>query len=1332
MSKMRRVVQFLIFKIILAHCAYVAAGSTNTLSTTHSFKEMITGSLLSIESTKNGIWLGGENGLYGIVGKQTYHFCAKKTLITKSYISALKSIGEHELLVSVFGNGLFRFDTISHQFQQISPHLEDLKYVWDIDLSGTNIAISTIDNIYLLDAQTLAVTKNLKESGIVVGDNVLNLQFSPSGDTLWWIDRKKGLHSYALDSSAWLLFGIERYFRNTRELTSIFVEEENVYIGTDNSLKIFDVKTSEITSISQRPDENSKVVSPVRYIARDNKDNLWVAAERLYQFDKTSSKLISPAKQYPLFESQDLGEIYKIEITNKGDIYVLEAKNGLAILPVLSGAVSYVGGEKNLISTSIDSALFTSDDEFIFSTKSQVGWYNSLDKTYRGIDVGTPKQLTVIAGDANAITAADDSGALFTINRDGDTRKADSPFIMQTGKILQIEKDPQGRLIYIHETDEKDYLIRHAKYGDEKLLTGSIYTFQRSIGENIYVAAHGQGIYRIQKNGVTKKLAQKYNFDVSSIDCIFVDSKNNLFVCTSGNGLMKYSKSSDQFKRVQAIKSNYIRAISEINAHVYLLATNIGLFYYDATRSRSFRLGSEFGIPDTDFAYKGIYTSKTRTLVVGDNLNYLIDNQKLIDSIEETAQRINHVIISSFSAFDEETNLLKPINSRFYEAIKSGEKLELSNDEFMFELGLSVANFLERERLQIEYRLRGLTEEWTHFSDSSAQIVYSSLPFGNYIFETRVVDARSDAIQPISKLTIRVLPPFWLSPLAFIVYLLVSSVTGLALFRRYRRKLAVQANALHDTVNGSQCLSSDNSKTIRSALEQKQRLFTNISHELRTPLALVLGPLKQVKGKPNDRENPQRLALALDNAVKLEKLVDHLLEIEQVESLCENERKSYDIKADIPAILANVRPLADYKQQEFVSSIRGKGRISLIADSLEKICHNLVSNAVKYTDTHGKVKIDVTCQELHLVIKVSDTGCGIPEEDVSRIFNRFARGKHETEVVGSGVGLALVKELILANQGWIDVSSREGKGSIFTVYLPLHSTSFLLTASISQQAQSPRVLALPKPSDLPENKTVILLVEDNEDMRAYLYSLLKQKYTCLLARHGIEAMSIVKTVTPALIITDYMMPVMDGLTLADRLKAKENFAHIPIILLTARGDSVTQTKSLNARIEHCLIKPVTDEALMLRVENLLEQRQRLRDSLLASAESDHASDESADLPSYECDKDQAFYARFIAIVEKFYQEESFNRAQAASELAVSERQLNRKLASLLEYNFTEYLKNYRLKKSKALLRSGQQITQIALDVGFNSTSYFSSRFKAMYGMSPSQYQEMHIEEKKRA
>ncbi|NMH60883.1 ATP-binding protein [Alteromonas ponticola] len=1326
----------LICRIVLSIALSVSfAIYASPLQFINQFDGNATGVLTSVVVTDNdSIWVGGENGLFGIVGKQSSHFCDKKSSLNKNYVSAIAQLDKDKLLIAVYGGGLYVFDTIEHSFEKIQHALNhDLDAVWKLAISEAYIVVSSISNVYLLNTHTLKVEADFRELGINVGNRVFNVAFHADTETVWWTDEKRGVFSYSLRNENWISYLSNENFLNSKNVSALHVEKEKAYVGTEIGLFEVDISSGFTAMISERPPVIYEKYNPIKSIKRSPTGVLWVAAERLYTVNFEEGKFESAPQLHPFLARDELDTVLDIEFDTLGNLIAIDTSKGLVVIPPQSIAVSYLNDNLDIFDKHISSARFVSENQLAFLSEGQLGIYDVINNRIDFKILPTSEELFIGNISDNTVELVGRTGSHLSVEiSTSDVKTFENVLLHKSSTILELEVNTAGQLVFIEEGEERDYLIGERDGSLKKLLSNAFSTLFVSDADTVLAAASGEGIFEISdKNGI-KKVGKDSNFELSSVVFLFEDHDGEIWACTSGEGVYKLEIGSTKFNRVNSIPANYIRAIAAINQQWLLVTTNIGLFLYDKVDNQSFQIGNEFGIPDTDFAYKGIYTSDTHTLIAGDNLNYIIDNQKLIQSIEHASQIKHHAVITSFGAFDEEKNVVIPTGKRFHEALKSGNPLELKNDEFMFEVEVTAANFMERERLQVEYRLIGLKEQWTRASDSTAKIVFSSLPFGHYIFEARVVDPRSDAIQPVSSLKLRVLPPLWLSLEAVILYLAILCVLAFVLFRRYQQKIALRGTELSGMVDEKQTALADSSLSIRKLLERKQVMFTNISHELRTPLALVLGPLKQIKSRPNDAENPQRIDLALDNVGKLEKLVDHLLEIEQVESLCENDCKSYDIKTDLSKIVASVQPLADLKEQEFISVIRGRGQITLTADSLEKICHNLISNAVKYTDNKGRVKVEASCQELHLVIKVSDSGRGIPEEQITQIFHRFARAENDTAETGTGVGLALVKELVLINQGWIDVASKEGKGSTFTVYLPLIDTSLLLSTGISQQAQSPIVNALPEPNGIAKNKPIILLVEDNEDMRAYLYSLLKHRFTCLLARHGMDAMNIVKTIDPDLVITDYMMPVMDGISLAAKLRKREHISHIPIILLTARGDSETQARSLATHIDHCLTKPIADDELLLRIETLLALRERCVEAIPHLTEPDNFQDESIDIPTYECEKDQAFYVKFIAIVEKYYQEETFNRAQAASELAVSERQLNRKLAALLEYNFTEYLKNYRLNKSKALLRSGEQVTQIALEVGFNSTSYFSSRFKEKYGMSPSQYQDSYAEEKKRA
>nr|WP_246601022.1 ATP-binding protein [Alteromonas antoniana] len=421
-----------------------------------------------------------------------------------------------------------------------------------------------------------------------------------------------------------------------------------------------------------------------------------------------------------------------------------------------------------------------------------------------------------------------------------------------------------------------------------------------------------------------------------------------------------------------------------------------------------------------------------------------------------------------------------------------------------------------------------------------------------------------------------------------------------------------------------------------------------------------------------------------------------------------------------------MQALTDFKSQVLDVKVDGDAVLILIEDSLEKIVTNLVVNASKYSDSKTTIRVRVKVDEDSVTIRVVDEGVGISESDFESIFQRFSQLNSVSEE-GTGIGLAMVKELTRVNGGSVELKSKEGEGSTFTVTLPVTCSEIALPPErewvpLADYSGDDEVEEQVDIEELDREKPLILVVDDSRDMRFYLCNLLEPYYNCVTARNGQHAIDVLQVYQPDVIISDLEMPHLNGVNLAKHIKESETLNLIPFVMLTAHEDKELKSSAWEQEIDDFITKPFDGDELLIKIRNILSNRNKISEHIELNQPS-VAGKEAQDIPQFASRKDMEFYTNFLAVVEKNYPNEKWGRADAASLLLISERQLNRKVSDLFGTSFTEFLRNHRLTKAGVRLASGEQITHVAYGVGFGTPSYFSSCFKQKYGKSPKCYQD---------
>jgi signal transduction histidine kinase/ligand-binding sensor domain-containing protein/DNA-binding response OmpR family regulator len=629
--------------------------------------------------------------------------------------------------------------------------------------------------------------------------------------------------------------------------------------------------------------------------------------------------------------------------------------------------------------------------------------------------------------------------------------------------------------------------------------------------------------------------------------------------------------------------------------------------------------------------------------------------------------------------------------------------------------------------VQYQFMLEGNDKLWSAVS-SNTMAEYSNLWQGNYTFKLRARNPEGVWSEPISY-GFRVLPPWWFTWWAIVLYLLLAMLAILAL-RRYEMNRILLRNQLK--------LEKVTTDSLRNLDQLKSHFFANISHEFRTPLTLILGQIESVMSSGIDNKEKGKLQVANRNARRLLKLINELLDLSKLEAgSMELAATRQNIVSFLKSLFFSFESLANNKKIELVfESEADYIPVSYDPDKMEKVFYNLLSNAFKFTPENGAIKVSVGFEDRSLLeIVVKDSGCGIPEDKLENIFDRFYQvdGSNTREHEGTGIGLALAKELVLLHNGTIKVNSKLGSGSEFIVTLPCEYTGQIKTpvsATISQEIKSDGLntaFDTIKPMDISVHvnqqsegdQKIILIVEDNKDVRTYIREQIEGEYLTVEANHGEMGFLLAQEMVPDLIITDVMMPKMDGYQFCKAIRTDEKTSHIPIIMLTARGGLDDKIEGLESGVDAYLTKPFSTKELRATVKNLVLQRTQLRKRFSKSMiiKPSEVSVVSAD---------QVFLGKVIQTIELNFGDEQFSVEVLAENVNMSVTQLNRKLNALIDQPPGQLIRSFRLQRAADLLKQNAgTVSEICYKVGFSDHSYFSRAFKKQFDYSPSDYGNQH-------
>ncbi|MDZ7757170.1 tetratricopeptide repeat protein [Rhodohalobacter sp.] len=526
-------------------------------------------------------------------------------------------------------------------------------------------------------------------------------------------------------------------------------------------------------------------------------------------------------------------------------------------------------------------------------------------------------------------------------------------------------------------------------------------------------------------------------------------------------------------------------------------------------------------------------------------------------------------------------------------------------------------------------------------------------------------------------------------------------------------------------------------ETSEEVAQMKSNFFSNISHEFRTPLTLISGPIEQLKSKIDDPTVHKELNIMQKNSDRLLSLINQLLDLSRLESgnLSLSVEKT-NLESLVKGVAMSFQSLADMKQIQITVECQITDFEAWVdRNKLETILINLIGNALKFSPENCELSVRLvefkSADGLNRFrLEVEDCGAGIPEEDLKHIFDRFYRGseKENSESIGSGIGLALTRELVILHKGEIFVSSKTGEGTRFTVELPVSEKQYteqerVVSASFDQPAKpamtTRKITAnteLDSFTSADDSTPLLLIIEDNEDVINYLVGILKDSYRIITAPDGEAGVESALNVIPDLIISDVMMPKMTGYKVAEILKQDDKTSHIPLILLTAKASHEDRIQGLQTHADDYLTKPFRPDELLLRVENLILSRKKMREKYNRKIEikPDELSAQSME---------EAFLLRVVEAIKKHLVDEDFSVDQLAREVGMSRSQLHRKLVALTDLSASEFIRSYRLNLAKDKIENHTgSISEIAYEVGFNSPSYFSKSFREKFGVSPSEFE----------
>ena len=887
--------------------------------------------------------------------------------------------------------------------------------------------------------------------------------------------------------------------------------------------------------------------------------------------------------------------------------------------------------------------------------------------------------------------------------------------------IWKLFEDSQNRIwigtlrsgLSMLDTDRKSF--QNFSAGDPPYFIHNQYitSFEEDSKGNIWVGG-GSGLNYL--NPTTHQYGffdnnQKISLQEPNISELIIDSEGKLWVA-SVSGLFYLDTQDSSFVRFgveEGLQSPYLIEILEDDKKNFWISSQKGLSYAEVDRTKSpFKISFQ-NFDQQDGLQASLFNKNSAAKTSNGDFLFGGPNGYNIFKSENFAFERNNpkVVFTELQIFNEPVVVGSEIGSRILlsKSLDQTKKLTLKHDEDMFSISFSALNYLYPEKNKYRYRLQGFNDDWIYLDENLSKVTFTNLDPGNY---TLVVQPGTvlDGWSPYEySMEIEILAPWWKTPIAYFFYFLVILAIILysrsQLIRRQRENFERQQAILE-------------SKRIQELDKLKTKFFTNLSHEFRTPLSLILTPAEHLI---SDTKEPVLLGhykIIQRNARRLLKLINQLLDVKNIDkgALAYHSSEG-DFVQFIKESTLDFNELSEdqHIELDFTSNMTSL-QAEFDSDKVEKILFNLLSNAFKFTPEGGKISVILevfqNSEELaNVELRVSDSGVGISPENQKKIFDRFftTEGHQEKLNQGSGIGLSLAQDFAQLMNGKIEVISELGKGSTFLFTMPIQ----LIQTESDWEDHSENS------SEGSEEKETILLVEDNPEFRGYLKDCLSEEYHILQASNGKQGWDIAQEKIPDLIISDLMMPQMDGNELCELVKKDIRTSHIPVILLTAKKSETTMLQGLDNGCNLYLTKPFNLEVLQLSIKNLLRERK-----VAQEANRNKIQIKGTDVKVESLD-DQLIQ-RAVNIVEKHLEDPKLSVEFLSSELAMSRVHLYKKLQSLTGKSPIEFIRLIRLQRAAQLLQKSQlTISEIAYQVGYNNAKYFSKHFKAEYNMLPSEF-----------
>ncbi len=1332
------------------------------------------GSVLDIYQDASGfIWIGTEGGIsrYDSYTFRTHQNITNDTnSIDNNAVSTLCGTSGGDFLAGTF-TGINYYHADKEIFSRIPVYfLDELKYpkVYKILRISDNLYLAaTAEGLFSADSALQRFTEyrpaGLSESIRTTHTTSL---FQDKDGILWIGTHNRGLYSYNPETKRTIeithYINSQNTFRDNKIIHITGDGQNAVWYGTNMGLYRFDKKDSKITRYT-KDDVNPRhriTDNTVLHVAEKNDGKIWILSKNgLSIFDYATGSLshwFHDPYEGKSLNSNNLNVAFE---DRQGNFWIGTVQSGLNILrnyPHKFNSIKSHFYKGKLANNDFVNAILEDSDGKIWLGTHDYG-INILDeKSGRYYSLNSANTPAIKSNHIQCLME-DSRGIIWIGTYEGGITEFNprkNSFSTFTHDELDSSSLCNDIVNYFFEDSKKRiWIATHggiAQFLPDKRKFRNITSGNASISFTNKITEDSQGNLWISSfEGLVKYHPDKnisklfrYKGDRDSLSdnyvyTVYCDRKDRIWIGTlSGLNLYDSQAGSFQlFNKSNGLQSNSVLTIVDDEDGNLWLGTTLGLSRFDPERKVFTNFNQRDGLVHNIFLYNSCFKSKTNTLYFGTSNGAVFFDPKEVNSIPASARNI---YITSFNILN--VPVIHGENSVIQQPINEVGRIVLKYTQSYISFDLTTFNFINPYSDHYSYFLEGYDFGWIDMNNEH-RITYTRIPPGKYTLNIKAANNFSN-LESIKKIELIIRPPVWRSGVAYLIYLTLLILTCYLLYSYFRSKTIYKHNLLLERLESEK----------RNEINQsKIRFFINVAHEFKTPLTLILSPLERLLKDDEQLDKSYRRQLVgtiYKNAKMLNKLISQIIDLRKLET------GKVTLEAQYLEIVSLLRDISghfnDYASNHCIQfeleSNPGSIYLWIDPEKMEKIFLNLLSNAFNHTPDGGLIRVETGLshelsggipegpeQPNHVFIRVSDSGPGIRPDFRERIFERFFRIDDGTLVnpSGSGIGLSIVKDYVELHHGKVLVESQLGEGSTFTVLIPLGDShirtqekSDVKYFKLSQDYSAFTII----PADRITKSTVqdgrnarILVVEDNFELRQYMLESLFRDFDVYEAADGADGLRMARELLPEIIISDVMMPKMNGFELCRAIKSDIRTSHIPLILLTVLDANTEKIYGFEEGADDYLNKPFNMDVLMARINNLIELRNKLKQQYLSGTG-------LSMINLVNTKTDRNFVDKASEILNKNLSKFDFTAEYFAKEIGMSRSNLHLKLKAITGCSTTEFIRDVRLRESVKILLSGKyNISEVAYLVGFNSISYYNLCFKKKYSKTPSQYlDEVHV------